>query len=60
MRPYRTALIYDDEIVQRPDGIRLTSPPRTLIDLARYLTDEALASAIESALHSGLCTVATL
>jgi very-short-patch-repair endonuclease len=60
VRPYRTALIQDDEIVRRPDGIRLTSPPRTLIDLARYLTDEALASAIESALHNGLCTVATL
>jgi very-short-patch-repair endonuclease len=60
VRAYRTALIRDDEIVIRPDGIRLTSPPRTLIDLTRYLRNDALASAIESALHTGLCTVATL
>jgi very-short-patch-repair endonuclease len=60
VRPYRTALIHDDEIVVRSDGIRLTCPPRTLIDLARYLPADALASAIESALHRGLCTVATL
>ena len=60
VRVYRTPLIFDDEIVERPDGIRLTSPPRTLVDLARYLSDEALASAIEWVLNSGMCTAATL
>ena len=60
VRVYRTALLHDDEIVERPDGIRLTSPPRTLIDLTRYLANDALASAIESALSSNMCTVATL
>jgi very-short-patch-repair endonuclease len=60
VRPYRTALIRDDEIVVRPDGIRVTSPPRTLLDLTRYVRNEALASAIESALHVGSCTVPTL
>jgi len=60
VRVYRTAAIHADEIVYRPDGIRLTSPPRTLIDLARYLDDNALASAIEFALSTGLCTYATL
>ena len=60
VRVYRTAAIHADEIVYRPDGIRLTSPPRTTIDLARYLDDVALASAIEFALSSGLCTYGTL
>lgn len=60
VKVYRTALISRDEIVTRPDGIRLTSPPRTVIDLARYLDDQALASAIEFALSTQLCTVATL
>ena len=60
VRTYRTSHIFDDEIVVRPDGIRLTSPPRTLIDLARYLPDDALASAIEWALSSQTCTAATL
>jgi very-short-patch-repair endonuclease len=60
VKVYRTALIHPDEIVFRPDGIRITSPPRTLIDLSRYLDDEALASAIEFALSAGLCTLATL
>jgi very-short-patch-repair endonuclease len=60
VRAYRTALIHDDEIVVRPDGIRLTSPPRTLVDLTRYLPDSALASAIEWALSSETSTVATL
>lgn len=60
VKPYRTALIYDDEIVVRPDGIRLTSPPRTLIDLTRYVSVADLRSAIESALHAEMCVIATL
>jgi very-short-patch-repair endonuclease len=60
VRAYRTALIHADEIVERPDGIRLTSPPRTLVDLARYLPSDALASAIEWALHGEVCTAETL
>ena len=60
VRPYRTALIHEDEIVRRADGINLTSPPRTLIDLTRYLSNDALSSAIESALHAQLCTTTTL
>jgi very-short-patch-repair endonuclease len=60
VRAYRTALIHDDEIVVRPDGIRLTSPPLTIVDLTRYVSNSALASAIESALHAEICTEATL
>ena len=60
IRVYRTALIFDDEIVHRHDGIRVTSPPLTVVNLTRYLPINALASAIESALHNELCTEATL
>ncbi len=60
VRAYRTALVFDDEIVRRPDGIRLTSPPRTVVDLTRYVDSWALASTIEHALSRRLCTVGTL
>jgi very-short-patch-repair endonuclease len=57
---YRTALLHDDEIVCRRDGIRLTSPPRTVIDLTRFLSPVELASAIEWVLSERICTAATL
>ncbi len=60
VRVYRTALIDPGDIVHCRDGLRLTSPPRTLVDLARHLSSEALASAVESALHEQLCTLATM
>lgn len=60
VRAYRTALLFDDEIVSRRDGIRLTSPPRTVVDLTRYVDAVALASVIEHALSRQLCTVATM
>jgi hypothetical protein len=60
VKAYRTALIFPDEIVNLPDGSRVTSPPRTLVDLARYLDVLALASATECVLHDGMCTAATL
>lgn len=60
VRVYRTNLIHAEEIVYCADGVRITSPPRTVVDLARYLDDGALASAIEFALSSGLCTYESL
>ena len=42
VRAFRTGTLSDDEIVQRPDGIRLTSPPRTVVDMTRYVGDVAL------------------
>lgn len=45
---------------RRPDGIRLTSPPRTLFDSAALLTPAALGSAIEQALADHRCTMGTL
>ncbi len=60
VRVFRTAALPDDDIVERPDGIRLTSPPRTVVDMTRYVDDVALASVIEHALARRLCTPTTL
>lgn len=49
-----------DLVAPRPDGIRLTSPPRTLFDSASHLTDDATASAIEQAIAEHRCTIGTL
>ena len=50
VRAYRTPLIFVDDIVERGDGIRVTTPERTAVDLTRYLRDDALMSAIEHVL----------
>ena len=60
VRPYRTALLADDELVLRPDGIRLTSPPRTVVDLTRYVDVTSLQSIVEHVLDVGYCTESTL
>lgn len=44
----------------RADGIRLTSPPRTLLDSAAQIGPEATESAIEQAIAEGRCTIPTL
>jgi very-short-patch-repair endonuclease/predicted transcriptional regulator of viral defense system len=38
------------------DGIPITTPTRTLIDVAASIADEALEAAVEDALHRGLTT----
>ena len=49
--PYRTAAIAPErDIVRRDDGIRITSPARTALDLARTLDHVALGSVIEQAM----------
>jgi very-short-patch-repair endonuclease len=48
------------DLVGRPDGIRLTSPPRTCFDLASVLSDERLESVIEQVVHDGMATLPTL
>jgi very-short-patch-repair endonuclease len=60
VRPYRTPTLPDFDIVARPDGIRLTSPPRTVVDMARHLGESDLASMIEDVLARGMCIEATL
>jgi very-short-patch-repair endonuclease len=51
--PYRTAAIHERDIVCRRDGIRLTSRPRTVFDLARLVDATTLRSLIEQAMADG-------
>jgi hypothetical protein len=51
--PYRTAAIQPDDIIERPDGIRVTTRERTAFDLARHLDADSLLSVIEQAMHDG-------
>ncbi|MEO7369391.1 MAG: type IV toxin-antitoxin system AbiEi family antitoxin domain-containing protein [Ilumatobacteraceae bacterium] len=48
------------DVVQRPDGIRLTSPPRTLFDSADILGHEATTSVLEQLLNEQRVTFGTL
>jgi very-short-patch-repair endonuclease len=48
------------DIVQRNDGIRLTSPPRTLFDAADMIGASATASVLEQLLHEQRCTLGTV
>jgi hypothetical protein len=57
---HRTHLMEAVDIVEQTDGIRVTSPPRTLFDLARVVSDEQLESIIEQVLNDGLATIPTL
>lgn len=51
---YRTAAIYDDDSIERGDGIRVTTRARTAFDLARALSDDdVLLSVMEQAMSDG-------
>ena len=49
-----------DITLQRRDGVRLTSPPRTIFDASAVLSVEAIESVIEQVLLEGRCSFATL
>ena len=49
-----------DIVAARSDGVRLTSPPRTLFDSAAIVGPDATESAVEQALMERRCTVPTL
>lgn len=51
--PYRTGAIHPGDIVERPDGIRVTTRQRTAFDLARHLDADSLLSVIEQAMRDG-------
>lgn len=53
VKPYRTAAIHADDVIARPDGIVVTTLPRTALDLARFLGDVDLLSVIEQAMRDG-------
>lgn len=56
LRPYRTAMIDPLHVVERPDGIRLTAPARTMVDLSRHLSDVDLRSVIDQIESQGMAT----
>jgi very-short-patch-repair endonuclease len=60
IRPYRTAALDPVDIVERPDGIRLTSPARTLVDLSRHLTLDDLRSVLDQMLAERQTTVESI
>jgi hypothetical protein len=49
-----------DITTRRRDGVRLTSPPRTLVDAAAVVGLRSTVSAIEHVLHERRCTLNTL
>ncbi len=53
VKVYRTAAIHPCDVIERPDGIRLTDRARTAFDLSRSLPPRRLLSVIEQALHDG-------
>jgi hypothetical protein len=60
LKPYRTSMIDPLHVVERPDGIRLTSPPRTAVDLSRHLSDSDLLSVIDQVESEGMATSQTM
>jgi hypothetical protein len=58
--PYRTKHIREIDIVHRSDGVRLTSPPRTAIDLMRYLPMQDVRSVVDQIVSERMCTIDTL
>lgn len=53
VRPYRTAAIHECDVVQRSDGIAITSRPRTALDLGRFVAGLDHLSVIEQAMKDG-------
>lgn len=50
---YRTDAIHEEDVIERDDGIRLTSRARTALDLTRWLDPLSLRSVIEQAMSDG-------
>ena len=51
--PYRTDALHEHDIIDRDDGVRITSRARTALDLARWLGPDDLLSVVEQAAHDG-------
>jgi very-short-patch-repair endonuclease len=49
-----------EDVVALPDGIRVTSAPRTAVDLARYVDDPTLLAAMDQIVLAGLCQASTI
>ena len=55
--PYRTAAIDPDHVIVRPDGIRITAPARTAVDLMRHLPVSDVRSVVDQLVHERRATV---
>ncbi|HSP29504.1 MAG TPA: type IV toxin-antitoxin system AbiEi family antitoxin domain-containing protein [Ilumatobacteraceae bacterium] len=51
--PYRTDARHEHDVIERDDGIRVTSRARTALDLARWLGPDDLLSVIEQVAKDG-------
>ena len=60
LRVYRTAMIDPLHVVERDDGIRLTCPARTVLDLSRHLSDSDLRSVIDQVESERMATCETI
>lgn len=60
LQPYRTAALQPEHVVHRSDGIRVTNPARTALDLTRWLSKPDLRSVVDQAIASRLATVEEL
>jgi hypothetical protein len=59
VRIHRTRCLPDADIVARPDGVRVMSPPRTAADAARMLSVTDLESLVEHGIDLGYFTFST-
>jgi very-short-patch-repair endonuclease len=53
---HRTDVLPAEDIVRRPDGIVVASPPRAVVDLGQVLARDELGLCVEWALSRGRCT----
>jgi hypothetical protein len=60
VRVHRTSHLAERDIVHRPDGSRVTSPPRTAFDAAGLLDADCLESLIEQCLERRYFLITTL
>lgn len=60
IKHYRTAQLDPADIVYLDDGVRVTSPPRTAVDMTRWLNDDDLRSLIDHVEYLGHTTAATM
>jgi len=54
---HRVPSLHPDDVVTLPDGMRVTSPARTLVDLAECLSADELRETFERALRRGLLDI---
>jgi very-short-patch-repair endonuclease len=56
IRVHRVLSLDEEDVVFYPNGLRVTTPARTLFDLAAIASPEVLASAAQDALNRRLCS----